>query len=59
MERMREKGVRWYEIGDRFYETDPGAYEKLMAIGHYKEGFATHFFPKVLIQINSNREQTT
>ena len=51
MERMREKGVRWYEIGDRFYDTDPGAYEKLLAIGHYKEGFATHFFPKVLIQM--------
>ena len=50
MERMREKGVRWYEIGDRIYETDPGAYEKLLAIGHYKEGFATHFFPKILIR---------
>ena len=51
MERMREKGVRWYEIGERIYPTDPGVYEKLLAIGHYKEGFATHFFPKVLIRM--------
>lgn len=49
MQRMREKGVRWYEIGERFYETDPNTYEKLLAISHYKEGFATHLFPKTFI----------
>lgn len=51
MERMREKGIRWYEIGERYYPSDQGAYEKLIDIGHYKEGFATHFFPKVLIRL--------
>ena len=52
MERMREKGVRWYEIGERNYPADPGAYDKLVDIGHYKEGFATHFWPKVFVKIN-------
>ena len=52
MEHMREKGIRWYEIGERNYPTDPGAYEKLVDIGHYKEGFATHFWPKVFVRID-------
>lgn len=52
MERMREKGVRWYEIGERNYPADPGAYDKLVDIGHYKEGFATHFWPKVFVKID-------
>ncbi len=47
MERLRACGVRWYEIGDRDYPADEGAYEKLIDIGHYKEGFATHFFPRI------------
>ena len=52
MERMREKGIRWYEIGERYYPSDSGAYEKLVDIGHYKEGFATHFFPKVFVRLD-------
>ena len=52
MEHMREKGIRWYEIGERNYPTDPGAYEKLVDIGHYKEGFATHFWPKVFVRLD-------
>ena len=51
MERMREAGVRWYEIGERAYPGDPGAYDKWVDIGHYKEGFATHLFPKVFVKI--------
>ena len=52
MEHMRELGIRWYEIGERNYPADPGAYDKLVDIGHYKEGFATHFYPKVFVRID-------
>ena len=52
MEHMRSLGVRWYEIGDRDYPADPGAYEKLIDIGHYKEGFATHFFPRLYAKLS-------
>ena len=52
MEHMRESGIRWYEIGERNYPGDAGAYDKLVDIGHYKEGFATHFFPKTFVRIN-------
>ena len=52
MEHMREKGIRWYEIGERNYPADAGAYDKLVDIGHYKEGFATHFWPKVFVKID-------
>ena len=52
MEQMRRKGIRWYEIGDRYYPSDSGAYEKMVDIGHYKEGFATHFFPKMFVRLD-------
>ena len=54
MERMREKGIRWYEIGERIYPGDAKAYDKLVDIGHYKEGFATHFFAKAYVRIDRN-----
>ncbi len=51
MEKMRELGIRWYEIGERTYPGDNGADEKTVNIGHYKEGFATHLFPKVFLKL--------
>lgn len=53
MERMREMGIRWYEIGERAYPGDKDSNEKLVDIGHYKEGFATHFFPRVFVTLDS------
>lgn len=53
MERMRSMGIRWYEIGERCYPGDPGANNKLVDIGHYKEGFATNFFPRVYVRLDS------
>ena len=58
MERMREKGVRWYEIGERIYPGDGRAYDKLVDIGHYKEGFATHFFPKLFVRLDRETFQS-
>lgn len=52
MEYMKKKGVRWYEIGERTYPNDEGSNEKLVNIGRYKEGFATHIFPKIVMEMD-------
>ncbi len=54
MDYMRSKGIRWYEIGERTYPNDEGSNQKLINIGKYKEGFATHIFPKIVIELNLN-----
>ena len=54
MERMRAYGLRWYEIGERAYPSDEGSDPKLVNIGHYKEGFATHLFPRVFVELSCN-----
>lgn len=51
MKRLKEYGVRWYEVGERTYASDEDANEKLMNIGHYKEGFATHCFPRIYTEL--------
>ena len=51
MEEFRRDGIRWYEVGERAYPGDPGSYDKWVDIGHYKEGFATHLFPKVFVKV--------
>lgn len=53
MEKMRSMGIRWYEVGERAYPGNIGVDEKMVDIGHYKEGFATHFFPCVFVSLNS------
>lgn len=54
MDYMRSKGIRWYEIGERTYPNDEGSNQKLVNIGKYKEGFATHIFPKIIIELKLN-----
>lgn len=51
MNYMKNNGVRWYEIGERVYPNDEGSTQKLVNIGNYKEGFATHIFPKIVMQL--------
>lgn len=48
MRRMQEYGLKWYEIGERAYPKDAGTNNKLVNIGLYKEGFATHLYPRVV-----------
>lgn len=55
MKHMREKGVRWYEIGERPYFSDCGATQKTVDIGFYKEGFATHIFAKIINTISTKK----
>lgn len=54
MEYMKSKGVRWYEIGERSYPGDLGVNDKLINIGKYKEGFATHIFPRIHMILDLN-----
>lgn len=51
MDYMQHKGVRWYEIGERAYPSE-GVDEKLINIGKYKEGFATHIFPRIKMELD-------
>ena len=53
IKRMRSMGIRWYEIGERAYPGNNGVNQKLVDIGHYKEGFATHFYPRVFVTLDS------
>ena len=52
MGKMRSLGIRWYEIGERPYITDRNSNQKIVDIGHYKEGFATHTFLKIYIGLS-------
>ena len=41
-------------IGEQAYPSDEGSDPKLVNIGHYKEGFATHLFPRVFVELSCN-----
>lgn len=46
IEEMKNRGIRWYKIGTRFYPSDkPQPTEKELSISYFKEGFASHVFP--------------
>jgi FemAB family protein len=46
IEEMKNRGMRWYKIGTRFYPSDkPQPTEKELSISYFKEGFASHVFP--------------
>ena len=51
IEEMKARGLRWYKIGHRPYPSEePGATEKEVSIGEFKQGFATHLFPQYIFQ---------
>ena len=56
MMKLKEYGVRWYELGERPYITDDAVSKKLLDIGHYKEGFATNCFLKLYTVLGINGE---
>jgi len=46
IEEFKRRGCKWYEIGQRFYESDvPFPSDKELSISHFKEGFATDVKP--------------
>lgn len=45
IEVMKERGVRWYRIGERHFSQDkPPPNDKQVAIAAFKQGFASHMF---------------
>ncbi len=47
IEEMKARGIRWYKIGARPFGSDiPAPMEKEMSISDFKQGFASHIFPK-------------
>jgi FemAB family protein len=50
IEEMKRRGLRWYRIGLRPYPSEsPTPTDKEMSIGEFKEGFATHLFPRFVL----------
>lgn len=46
IEELKKRGAIWYKIGTRPYISDaPRPTEKEIAIGEFKQGFASHLFP--------------
>ena len=46
IEELKKRGVRWYKIGVRpFRSQTPRPTDKEIAIGEFKQGFASHVFP--------------
>ncbi len=50
IEELKKRKVRWYKLGSRPYATDnPPPSKKEISIGEFKQGFASHIFPRYLI----------
>jgi FemAB family protein len=50
IEVLKERGARWYKIGARPYPGEtPVATSKELSIADFKQGFATHFFPRYVL----------
>lgn len=48
IEVMKGLGLRWYRIGECHFEQDrPAPTAKMVAISGFKQGFASHLFPRV------------
>jgi FemAB family protein len=47
IEELKNRGVRWYKIGARPYRLElPSPSDKEISIGEFKQGFASHMFPR-------------
>jgi FemAB family protein len=56
IEEMKRRGVRWYKIGSRPFPCErPEVTQKEFSIGEFKQGFASHTFPKYLLHHRVNR----
>lgn len=48
---MKRRGLRWYRLGARAYPSDvPAPSGKEIAISAFKDGFASHLFPRCLVR---------
>lgn len=50
IEELKKRGVSWYKLGPRsFSAQQPRPSEKEISIGEFKQGFATHTFPRFVL----------
>jgi FemAB family protein len=50
IEEMKKRGIRWYNIGRRPYPSEVlPVTEQEIQISNFKQGFASHFFPRYLL----------
>jgi len=55
---MKELDIKWYYIGRRYYICDiENPSEKEVAIGHFKEGFATNLFMSIMYEYSFDNEK--
>jgi len=53
IEEMKERDLAWYRIGNRPYSSDEEApTDKQLTVGDFKQGFASHIFPKFVLKHN-------
>jgi FemAB family protein len=50
IEEMKRRNIRWCKLGPRFYPADvPHPTQKELSISDFKQGFASHIFPRFVI----------
>ena len=50
VEEMRNKGIKWYKLGERFYPSDnPKPTDKEISISDFKQGFSSQIYPKYIL----------
>ena len=51
IEEMKKRGLRWYKIGLRSFAAEtPAPTQKEINISEFKQGFASHIFPKYILK---------
>jgi FemAB family protein len=51
IEELKKRNVRWYKLGARPYPTHfPTPSDKEISIGEFKHGFASHLFPRIVLE---------
>ena len=51
IEELKKRDVRWYKLGARPYPTHfPVPSDKEISIGEFKQGFASHLFPRIFLE---------
>lgn len=52
IETMKQRGLRWYRIGERLYPSDnPKPTEKELSISFFKQGFASYISPRFVFSL--------
>ena len=62
IEELKRRGVRWYKLGVRPYSSEiPVPSAKEVSIGEFKQGFASHMFPRYklthIVKVNHSAEE--